>query len=36
VGFQLVGSPGSHQRLADQLGDLIVRRHAAHAEARID
>ena len=36
VGFQLVGSAGSHQRLADQLGDLIVRRRAAYAEARLD
>src|SRR3954471_20010221 len=32
----LVGSGRSHQRLADQLGDLIVRRHAAYAEARLD
>ena len=36
VGFQLVGSAGPHQRLADQLGDLIVRRQAAYVEARID
>ena len=36
VGFQLVGPAGSHQRIADQLGDLIVRRQAAYAEARLD
>jgi len=36
VGFQLVRSAGSHQQIADQLGDLIVRRQAAYAEAPTD
>jgi hypothetical protein len=26
----------AHQRIADQFGDLIVRRRAAYAEARLD
>jgi hypothetical protein len=44
VGFRLIrfadaagGAAGSpHQRIADQLGDLIVRRQAAYADARLD
>src|SRR4051812_27678698 len=36
VGFQLAGAADSHQRVADQLGDLIVRRQSADAEARLD
>lgn len=44
VGFRLVRSASAadgaasspHERLADQLGDLIVGRHAAYAQARLD
>jgi len=44
VGFRLIrfaenadGSPSSpHQRIADQLTDLIVRRQAEYTEARLD
>ena len=43
-GFRLVrsdrdadgGASSPHARLADQLGDLIVRRQAAHAERTVD
>ena len=44
VGFRLIRSaqpadgtaPSPHQRIADELGDLIVRRQAADAEALLD
>jgi hypothetical protein len=44
VGFRLIRSANAadgaasspHERLADQLGDLMVRRQAAYAEARLD
>ena len=44
VGFRLVASAAAaegaasnaHQPLADRLGDLIVRRQAAYAEAELD
>ena len=44
VGFRLIRFAGaadgaassSHQRVADQLGDLMLRRQAAYAEARLD
>ena len=44
VGFRLIRFAGAadgaasspHQRVADQLGDLMLRRQAAYAEARLD
>jgi hypothetical protein len=44
VGFRLItfadtaddGASSPHHRIADRLTDLIVRRQAAHAKARID
>jgi Zn-finger nucleic acid-binding protein len=34
IGFQLIECVGSHQRIADRLGDLIARRQEAYALQR--